>query len=121
MLVLQCRPGRVHEKAAQHQKDHERLDPPKVLAHRLAESAALELNDFRCHRSLPHGIRISFKVSFARVARIVWPYYSHIVKAPERKNASGDFESPEAFDCVDCWCLADRSEEHTSELQSPCN
>src|SRR5688572_12058252 len=102
MLVLQCSPCRVHNKAAQHQKNHERLDPPEVLAHRFAEAAAFELDDFRCHRSLPHEIRISFKVSFARVAGIVWPHTSHIVKALERKNAPGEFESPEAFDCVEC-------------------
>src|SRR5687768_12394046 len=86
MRVLQSRPRRVHEKSAQHQKNHQRLHPPEVLAHRFPEAAALELNDFRCHRSLPHGFRISLKVSFARVPRIVSPHRGHMAKALERKK-----------------------------------
>src|SRR6202158_5889829 len=49
ILVLKCGPGRVDQEAAEDEEDDERLDPPGVATHGLAEAAAGNLYDFRCH------------------------------------------------------------------------
>src|SRR4051812_7809687 len=49
VLVLERGPGRVNDEAGKNCEDDERLNPPRIAAHRLAESAASKLNDFRGH------------------------------------------------------------------------
>ena len=49
--VLERRPRRVDDESAEDDEDDERLEPPRVAAHRLAEPATRELNDCLSHRA----------------------------------------------------------------------
>src|SRR5687768_1247492 len=49
MRVLESRPGRVHQKAREDEKNNCRLDPPCVAAHGFTPSSSPELDDFSAH------------------------------------------------------------------------
>src|SRR5688500_16456589 len=66
--ILESGPGRVRQKAREHDEDTERRKPPGVAAHRLAESATPELNDWLRHRAWISGVKSREGREGARVA-----------------------------------------------------